>query len=204
MTKTFKFKSGHTISTRADYNPRLFNLGRESWAERNPSPEPPVIEIERKIKGGVRIEERADWSDPVFINQQAVWQAGMNRMVSESLMTLAIDRDSMDRNVLEAARAWGEQNGVELPTDDLKLYLTAVAGDGEIEELFNWLATLDGPSDALVSKMLSSFRQQSGNQGADGGHLGSPNGSEPQSQGGQYVGVKVMGSTPSTDVPQGG
>lgn len=175
MSKTYRFKSGYEIAARDDYNPRLFNLAAEAWRESNPAPEPPIKIKQVRVKGGFKDIENKDWNDSAFLAAHDAWTQAGNNATAMMLMSMAVDVDSLDTTVLEAAQQWADDNGIEIPSDPVRAFIQVVAGEGEITEFFQWLNSLEGPKSALVDQFIKIFRSEGPVQGTNGVDMGHTN-----------------------------
>lgn len=164
--RVFNFKSGYKIAVRDDYDPRFYQLTRESYREDNPPPEPPLIEKQVPVKGGTKTITRSDYQDETYLRAYAIWEMQMYSTNSDTLLDMAIEPTSIDMEVVEAGRTWAAQNGIGVPRNDIQAYLRFVVtpatpgkeDDSELLKFYRWLNELGGPSEALVQQFINSFR----------------------------------------------
>lgn len=192
--RIYTFKSGYTVGVLPTYNEAILNLAVQGWIAENPIPEAPIQTV--KAKGGATREIRVT-NDPNYQDQLMIWQSLQENYRATAKMRLAIDPDSIDKNVITQARQKMESFGLKAETDDVKFYLSLVAdpgngrpGDGdyrpaEMPLLNDFIDEKKGPSGALIEHLLrTTFRNQNPEPANTGisGHLGSA--TEAQSQAG--------------------
>lgn len=170
--RTFKFKSGYSIRVRDDYDPRFYQLTRESYREDNPPPEPPIIEKTQKPvpqKDGMKQRPPKiyqDFQDETYLRAYAIWEMAMYSTNSETLLDMAIEPTSIDSEVVEAGRAWAASQGIGVPRNDIQAYLRFVVtppvqgkeDESELLKFYRWLNEMGGPSEALVQQFIATFR----------------------------------------------
>lgn len=167
--RTFRFKSGYTIRVREHYDPRFYQLTRDSYREENPPPEPPLIEKQVPVKSGMKTITRFDYQDETYLRAYSIWEMQMYTANSDTVFEMAIDPDSIDMAVVEAGRAWAAQNGISVPRDDAQAYIRFVVTppsntpgkkeeESELLKFYRWLNEMGGPSEPLVNQFLDTFR----------------------------------------------
>lgn len=196
--RIYTFKSGYTVGVLPTYNEAILNLAVQGWISENPIPEAPIQTV--RAKGGTTRDIRLT-NDPAYQDQLMIWQSLQENYRATAKMRLAIDPDSVDKNVITQARQKMESIGLKVETDDVKLYLSLVSdpgngrpGDGdyrpaEIPLLNDFIDEKKGPSGALIEHLLrTTFRNQNPEPANTGisGHLGST--AETQSQAGDDTG----------------
>lgn len=167
--RIFTFLTGHTIKLRDDYNPRVYEMIMRRWDEDNPPPPIPEIEKEVPVKGGTRKHYVKNRNDPEYKLDQQEWQSARGDARLDYLHTKAIDRDSIDTSVVEAARAYAAQDGYELSHDDLLVFLETVItpsppgtpyAETEQGKFYAWIREAGGPSEALIDRIINTFRAE--------------------------------------------
>lgn len=164
--RVFNFKSGYTIGVRDDYDPRFYQLTRESYREDNPPPDPPLIEKQVPQKGGMKTITRSDYQDETYLRAYAIWEMQMYSTNSDTLLDMAIEPTSIDMEVVEAGRAWAASQGIGVPRNDIQAYLRFVVtpatpgkeDESELLKFYRWLNEMGGPSEALVQQFIDTFR----------------------------------------------
>lgn len=172
--RTFRFKSGYSIRVRDDYDPRYYQLTREAYRDDNPPPDPPLIEKQVPVKGGMKTITRSDYQDETYLRAYAIWEMAMYSTNSDTLLDMAIEPTSIDMEVVDAGRAWAASQGIGVPRSDVQAYLrfvvTPVAqgkeDESELLKFYRWLNEIGGPSEALVNQFIDTFRAKV--QGAKG------------------------------------
>ena len=183
--RIYTFKSGYTVGVLSTYNEAILNLAVQGWISENPIPEAPIQTV--KAKGGATRDIRIT-NDPNYQDQLMIWQSLQENYRATAKMRLAIDPDSIDKNVITQARQKMESFGLKAETDDVKFYLSLVADPGngrpgdpdyrpaEIPLLNDFIDEKKGPPGALIEHLLrTTFRNQDTepqNAGVSG-HMGS-------------------------------
>lgn len=186
MQKIFKFRSGYSIAMNPDYSARMVGVLSSAWESDNPKPEPNV-RID-KVKGGTREVKLTNTVE--FQNALAQWQNARDAFQNETLLKLALDAHSIDKEIVEEARqAMFEEYGTRGEDDDLKFYLNLVGDPGygspedddyvpnEIFDLMRFISDEKGPSGALVEHLLkkkfrhTDLQQENGRVSVDLGSL---------------------------------
>ena len=199
--RIYKFKSGYTVGVLPTYNEAILNLAVQGWIAENPIPEAPIQTV--KAKGGTTRDIRLT-NDPVYQDQLMIWQSLQENYRATAKMRLAIDPDSIDKNVVTQARQRMESFGLKAETDDVKFYLSLVSDPGngrpaaadyrpaEIPLLNDFIDEKKGPPGALIEHLLrTTFRNQDTepqNAGVSG-HMGSS--TEAESDAGDDAGGKA-------------
>lgn len=163
--RTFRFQKGFTIRVRDDYDPRLYWMAIEAYKEQNPPPEPPLIERQRKVKGGAKVDHVRDYQDADYLEAYSIWKSEMNSQTNDLLYEMAIDPESIDAAFVEAGRQWAEEKGYGATSNDIKLFLRVVPVEpkkgekiSELAKFHTWLYEIGGPSEALVDQFIATFR----------------------------------------------
>lgn len=192
--RIYTFKSGYTVGVLPTYNEAILNLAVQGWISENPIPEAPIQTV--KAKGGATRDIRIT-NDPGYQEQLMIWQSLQENYRATAKTRLAIDPDSIDKNVVAQARQKMESFGLKAETDDVKFYLSLVADPGngrpgdagyrpaEMPLLNDFIDEKKGPSGALIEHLLrTTFRNQNYEPADAGipGYLGST--AETQGQSG--------------------
>lgn len=168
--RIYKFKSGYTVGVLPTYNEAILNLAVQGWISENPIPEAPIQTV--KARGGTTRDIRLT-NDPVYQDQLMIWQSLQENYRATAKMRLAIDPESIDKNVVTQARQKMESFGLKAETDDVKFYLSLVSDPGngrpgdadyrpaEIPLLNDFIDEKKGPPGALIEHLLrTTFRNQ--------------------------------------------
>lgn len=176
--RIFNFKSGYTIAIRPEYSPALIDAMVRGWAEDNPQPEPPTQTV--KVKGGTT--ERPLVNSPQHQENLQVWAGMMQAYRNEMTIRLAFDPASIDRSIVDNARAKMAEFGGKGTADDVSFYLELVTNPGkgqpgdpdyepnEMEELARFALGERGPSGALIEHLLKTTFQN-GLAGKENGEI---------------------------------
>lgn len=124
--RIFTFRSGYTVGVKSTYSAKLLELTTMAWDEKNKRPDPPVRSV--PIRGGTR--EIDQLNDPEYQSAMILWLDKRNTFVRDAKLLLALDPASIDKEVVESARKFYEEQGLELPGSDVLLYVTVVADTG--------------------------------------------------------------------------
>lgn len=189
MKKVFTFRSGYTIAMSPDYSARMVGVLTSAWESDNPKPEP-NIRID-KVKGGTREVKLTNTVE--YQHAIAQWQSARDAHQNETLLKLALDKSSIDMEVVEEARqAMFEEYGTRGEEDDLKFYLNLVGDPGygspedddyspnEIFDLMRFISDERGTSGALVEHLLKK-KFRNGNLQQENGALSIDMGSSTES-----------------------
>lgn len=181
-SRTFTFRSGYPIRLKESYDPRLFDAAVQGWSQDNPMPTPPTIEerVPWGNKEGFKIIKRVDRQDSSYQRAVMLYQADRANMEAELLNRLALDRTSIDMEVVTIMRGVAEQNDTELSKDDLVVYLQSVYdatpdkdGNNELNEFYQWVRDYSRPTGALIQQYIDRFRGESNAPRRDDADMGS-------------------------------
>lgn len=130
---------------------------RRSWESRKPKP--PVIPTEI---AGMHVEE-ANYDDPDYIAELEVWQRAMGEAVNMFYIRRGVYKIMNDdwQGLVDEYRAeMAEYEGVELPKDDMMLYLSRIAcGTAHgLQELYQAIIARSQPTEEVVQRYVDNFR----------------------------------------------
>lgn len=184
MSSEYTFPNGQTISTRKSWNPHIYELAIASWRENNPQPKPPAITQKvKQFDGDREVVIGHDYQDPNFIAEWTVFNQMLLEYQRATLYRMAINPDSINKDLVQFGRKYFADLGVELPNNDVQAYIsictfndrsksssTEESDDDNIDELDGstplgefrlWLLRQDeSPGAKLVEDLMASFRAE--------------------------------------------